>query len=148
MNTTTDTVSEVVFLVTVWVIGTDSRTFSHQRAFLSMEATMAYITALDPKCRAEVRTMTPGEIFGEYSELVRNARTAGLVRDGMVTDHTNTYIIPEGAIAAASSYKRLAGACEALMSGTKARGKRAELESIHDRARRIAGLMSDLDAAN
>ncbi len=154
MNNELSSAVGTVFLVTVWTVvraamgRAEFRTISHERAFLGMSETMSYIGGLDEKCSAEVRTLTPAEVFGEYAELVRNARTAGLVRGGVVTDHTASYTIPEGAAAAASTYRRLAVACEALMSGVKARGRRAELESVHDRAKRMAGLMSDLADAN
>ena len=141
---------EAIIIVTVWTVilasngRPASETISHERAFEGLAAAGEYVATLDSKCRAELRSMTPAELLTTYTDIVRNARTAGLVRDGVVTDRTNAYPIPEGAMAAASTYKRLAAACEGMMAGCKARARRAELESVHDRARRVGSLLSDL----
>jgi len=141
---------EAIIIVTVWirVLATmgrpESEVISHERAFVGLPAAGDYIATLSARERAELRSMTPAELLTTYTEVVRNARTAGLVVGGVVTDRTNAYTIPDGAMAAACSFKRLASACEGLMAGCKARARRAELESVHDRARRIGSLLSDL----
>jgi len=144
---------EAIIIVTVWTVilasngHAASETISHERAFVGLPAAGDYIATLDGKCRAELRSMTPAELLTTYTEVVRNARTAGLVVGGVVTDRTSTYTVPDGAMAAASTFKRLASACEGMMAGCKARARRAELESVHDRARRIGSLLSDLSCS-
>ena len=153
--TNTNGTDNMLFIITVWtfiaaVDGKPSqKVIAHTLVKVGMDAMMSYLKNLDAsKFHAEVAPVTTAELFAEYAEVVRNARTAGLIQGGCVRTHDGTYSIPEGATAAAASYKRIASACSALMSGCKARGRRAELESIHDRARRIMGFMSDLDASN
>lgn len=150
MNTMNATVTDMIFVITVWVNvraiagRAATRTISHQIVKVGVGAMMDYIKGLDAECSSEVAPITTAELFAEYAELIRQAKTAGLIQRGCVSDHTSTYNIPEGATAASLSYKRLSVVCQNLMSACKARGRRAELESVHDRAKRISGFMSDL----
>ena len=147
MNNTTNAAA-ALFLITVYVVKNDIRSLSHQTIRVGMGPMMDYMKDLAAHERADVREVTLAELFADYSELVRNATTAQLIQGGIITDHTGTYTIPSGPAALAMSYKQAAEATSRLMSGCRARGRRAELESIHDRARRLNTLMLDLDAAN
>ncbi len=144
-NTATD---RTLYLITVYVVKNEVRTLSHQTVREGLDNALALVHTLKSHERADMRPVDLIELFADYSELVRNAITAQLIQNGVVTDRTNTYTIPSGPAALAMSYKQVAEACAALMSGCKVRGRRAELESIHDRARRLNTLMTDLDAVN
>ena len=139
---------DTFFIITVWVnvtlMGRSKPIVSHQIIKVSVDAMVEYVNSLDQKYFAEVKQTSLATIFEEYSELVRNARTAGLIKNGNIKVDNNTYSVPEGVTAAAASYAHLSSVCKSLMSSCKARPHRAELESIHDRARRLAGFMTDL----
>ena len=148
MNNTT------LFLVTVYVTlravagRAATKVLSHQTVKVGLEAAMSYIASLDDKSSAEVREISHAELFTEYNELARAARTAGLVQGNAVTDRTGTYGVPTDAANAAGSYRRMMAASQAMMAGCKVRARRAELESIHDRAKRLNTLMSDIVNGN
>lgn len=148
MTNTNNAAAIVLFLVTVYTVKNEVRTLSHQTVREGLDNALALVHSLKSHERADMRPVDLAELFADYSELVRVATTAQLIQNGVVTDRTNTYNIPSGSKALAMSYKQVAEACSALMSGCKVRGRRAELESIHDRARRLNTLMTDLDAAN
>ena len=144
MTNTNNAAATALYLVTVYTVKNEVTRLSHQTLKVGVEAMMAYTTNLASHERADVREVNLAELFADYSELVRNAMTAQLIQGGVVTDRTNAYTIPSGPTALAMSFRQVADACNALVSGCKSRGRRAELESIHDRARRLNTLMSDL----
>lgn len=138
----------VLFLVTVYVRNTARNTvsLSHQTVIAGLAAMMQYVGSRPEQEKCDVREVTLAELFSDYRELVRNARTAQLIQGGVVSDRNGTYTIPDGVEAATLSYTDLSFACDAMIAACKVRGRRAELESIHDRARRLSSLFTDLAA--